>query len=402
VPSSRPVIIAGAGIGGLTAALAIAQRGLRVVVFDQAGRLEEAGAGIQLSPNASRVLLALGLGQRLRRHAVVPEELRVMTTESARVLARAPLGAAAAQRYGAPYWVIHRGDLQAALVEAARAHPDIALHLGAQVDDFAPDGEGVTVAVLASGQPASHRGLALIAADGLWSRLRARLGHRDAPRFARHTAWRALADADAVDADLRAPAVNLWLGGDAHLVHYPVRGGSLVNVVAIVRDDWREPGWSATGERAEILARYGAGTWPAAARAILAVPQHWHKWALYDRAPLAAWGRAAWGRGAVTLLGDAAHPMLPYLAQGAAMAIEDAAVVARVLPERRDDPAGALRSYERQRRGRTARAQRAARHNGTIYHLTGAAALLRRLALAAMGGRRLLTRYDWLYGWTPD
>ena len=397
MPSSRPVIIAGAGIGGLTAALAIAQRGFRVAVFDQAERLDEAGAGIQLSPNASRVLLALGLRERLRRHAVVPEELRVMTAETARVLARAPLGAAAAQRYGAPYWVIHRGDLQAVLVEAARAHPGIALHLGAQVVDFAPDGEGVTVSALASGRPASHRGLALIAADGLWSRLRARLGHRDAPRFARHTAWRALADAAAVDADLRAPAVNLWLGGDAHLVHYPVRGGSLVNVVAIVHDDWREPGWSATGERAEILARYGAGTWPAAARAILAVPRRWHKWALYDRAPL-----AAWGRGAVTLLGDAAHPMLPYLAQGAAMAIEDAAVLARALSEGRDDPAGALRSYERQRHGRTARAQRAARRNGTVYHLTGAAALLRRLALAAMGGRRLLSRYDWIYGWTPD
>jgi salicylate hydroxylase len=353
----------------------------------------------------------------LQRHVVVPEELRVLTAETARVLARAPLGAAAAQRYGAPYWVIHRGDLQAALLEAVRAHPGIALHLGARVDDFAPDDGDVAVCVLAATQPKSDlsdlghlevpssgkpelgyrcQALALIAADGLWSRLRARLGHRDTPRFARHTAWRALADAGAVDAQARAPAVNLWLGGDAHLVHYPVRGGRLVNVVAIVRDDWREPGWSAPGERTDILARYRAGTWPEAARAVLAVPQHWHKWALYDRPPL-----AVWGKGAVTLLGDAAHPMLPYLAQGAAMAIEDAAVLARALAERHDDPSGALRSYERQRRRRTARAQRAARRNGTVYHLTGAAALIRRLALDAMGGRRLLTRYDWLYGWTP-
>ena len=396
MPSARPVIIAGAGIGGLTAALAIAQRGLPVTIFDQAERLEEVGAGIQLSPNASRVLLGLGLGERLQRHVVVPEELRVMTAESARVLARAPLGDAAAQRYGAPYWVIHRGDLQAALLEALRAHPDITLHLGARVDDFAPDDdEGVTVGVLAPDRY-QYRALALIAADGLWSRLRARLGHRDAPRFARHTAWRALADAGAVEADLRAPAVNLWLGGDAHLVHYPVRGGRLVNVVAIVRDDWREPGWSAPGERTDILARYRAGRWPAAARAILAAPRQWHKWALYDRAPL-----AVWGEGPVTLLGDAAHPMLPYLAQGAAMAIEDAAVLACALSERRDDPAGALRGYERQRHWRTARAQRAARRNGAVYHLAGAAALMRRLALAAMGGRRLLTRYDWLYGWAP-
>jgi salicylate hydroxylase len=395
VASSRPVLIAGAGIGGLTAALAIAQRGFPVAIFDQAERLEEVGAGIQLSPNASRILIGLGLGERLRGQVVAPEELRVMSARTARVLARAPLGAAVAQRYGAPYWLIHRGDLQAALLAAVRANPGIALHLGARVDDFAPDGEGVTISVPAwSGR--EHRGLALIAADGLWSRLRARLGHRDAPRFARHVAWRALAPADALAPDLRAGAVNLWFDGDAHLVHYPVRGGSLVNVVAIVRDDWHAPGWSAPGDRAEILARYGSETWPPAARAILAAPPSWHKWALYDRAPL-----AAWGRGAVTLLGDAAHPMLPYLAQGAAIAIEDAAVLARALAKQRDDPAGALRDYERQRRRRTARAQRAARRTGTLYHLRGAGALLRRLALAAMGGRRLLARYDWLYGWVP-
>ncbi len=415
MPSSPPVIIAGAGIGGLTAALAIAQRGLPVAVFDQAERLEEVGAGIQLSPNASRILLGLGLGERLQRYVVVPEELRVMSAHA--VLARAPFGATAAQRYGAPYWVIHRGDLQAVLVEAVRAHSGIALNLGARVDDFAAGRDGVTVSVLAPTRPKSdlsdfgrlevptsakpgfaceHRGLALVAADGLWSRLRARLGHHDEPRFARHTAWRALVDATTLDPDLRAPSVNLWLGGDAHLVHYPVRGGSLVNVVAIVRDDWRDGGWSAPGERADILARYRAGTWPAAARAMLAAPQRWHKWALYDRAPL-----ATWGHGTATLLGDAAHPMLPYLAQGAAMAIEDAAVLARALAEGRDGTDGALRSYERQRLQRTARAQRAARRNGRVYHLTGAGALLRRLALAAMGGNRLLTRYDWLYGWTP-
>jgi salicylate hydroxylase len=398
VASSRPVIIAGAGIGGLTAALAIAQQGFRVELFDQAERLEEVGAGIQLSPNASRILIALGLRERLQSHVVAPEELRVMRAKTARVLARAPLGAAA-QRYGAPYWVIHRGDLQAVLVDAVRADPAIALHLGTRVDDFARDDEGVTIATPSARQH-EHRGSALIAADGLWSRLRARLGHGDAPRFARQTAWRALAEADAVPADLRAPAVNLWFDGDAHLVHYPVRGGRLINVVAIVRDDWREPGWNAPGERDEILARYGAGAWTAAARAVLAAPQRWHKWALYDRVPLTASDRP-WGRGAVTLLGDAAHPMLPYLAQGAAMAIEDAAVLARRLAEARDDPDGALRRYEQQRHSRSARAQRAAHRTGRVYHLGGPASLLRRLALAAMGGERLLSRYDWLYGWTP-
>jgi salicylate hydroxylase len=392
------VLIAGAGIGGLTAALALAQRGFEVAVFEQAERLEEIGAGIQLSPNAARVLIALGLRERLARRAVAPQELRVMSARGARVLARAPLAAGAVQG-DAPYWMIHRGDLQAALLEAVRADAAITLHLGARVDDFVPDEDGVTISAAGG-----HRGCALIAADGLWSRLRARLGHRDVPRFARRVAWRALVPADAVPPEARAPAVTLWFDGDNHLVHYPVRGGDLVNVVAIVGGDWREAGWNAPGERAEILARYGAATWPPAARTVLAAAPQWHKWALYDRLPIGEAGAdtgAAWGRGAVTLLGDAAHPMLPYLAQGAAMAIEDAWVLARALAEQRDDVPAALRGYERERHGRTARVQHAAHRTGMVYHLGGAAALLRRLALAAMGGRRLIARYDWIYGWTP-
>jgi len=201
--------------------------------------------------------------------------------------------------------------------------------------------------------------------------------------------------ADAVPPPFRAPAVNLWLGRDAHLVHYPVKAGRLVNIVAIMRDQWDEPGWSAPGVLEEILARFAADRWETSARDLIGTAQQWQKWSLYDCAPL-----DHWGQGPVTLLGDAAHPMLPYLAQGAAMAIEDAAVLGQCLGRAPDDPAGALRLYERQRQARTARTQRAARRNGTVYHLGGLGALLRTLALRGLG-ERLVQRYDWLYGWQP-
>jgi salicylate hydroxylase len=396
LPSSGKVIIAGAGVGGLTAALAIAQRGFSVVLFEQAEKLEETGAGIQLSPNASRLLIALGLEEQLRQHVARPAELRIMDAHGDRLLAMAPLGTAAEERYGAPYWVIHRRDLQAVLVKAVQAHPNIVLELGERVEDFALCESDVTVSTLAAHRRGEERGMALIGADGLWSSMRARLGHRTAPRFAHHTAWRALVCADALASDICVPALHLWLGRDAHLVHYPVRRNTLMNVVAIMRDDWREPGWSAPGEPSQILTRYPADAWPARARAILAAAQLWRKWALYDRAPF-----LPWGKGPITLLGDAAHPMLPYLAQGAAAAIEDAAVLARELAHRPTEPASAMRLYERARHRRTARIQHAARRNGMIYHLGGAPALLRGFALQFMSGPRMLARYDWLYGWKP-
>ncbi len=394
---SRTIIIAGAGIGGLTAALALAQQGFHATIYEQAPTPEESGAGIQLSPNASRILIALGLAPRLQPWIVTPDELAIRHARTARVLARAPLGQAIEQRYGAPYWVIHRGDLHAALLDAVRAHPNISLHFNTTVEDFASYRTGVTVAGLSSKQSVEERALALVGADGLWSQLRTRLGHTTRPRFARHTAWRTLSPAAETTADMRNPAVNLWLGRHAHLVHYPVRGGSLINMVAIVRDDWRQPGWSAQGERGEILARFPPAMWPDAPRQTLAVPEQWRKWALFDCKPL-----GVWGKGAVTLLGDAAHPMLPYLAQGAAMAIEDAAVLAQELARSPDEPAGAMRRYEAARRPRTARMQRAARRNGLIYHMGGAEAFLRRMAMSAMGGKRILARYDWVYGWKPN
>ncbi|MBI4367699.1 MAG: FAD-dependent monooxygenase, partial [Deltaproteobacteria bacterium] len=235
-----------------------------------------------------------------------------------------------------------------------------------------------------------------IGADGIWSSIATQLRWQRAPRFRHRTAWRALVPADAVPAEFREPMVHLWLGLDAHLVHYPVKRGRLINIVAIVHDQWNATGWQAAGERAEILRHFARWSWAEKARELIAIPDQWLKWALYDRkAPFRG------GVGPVTLIGDAAHPMLPFLAQGAGMAIEDAAVLAHFLGKYIDDPADALRGYEGARRRRTARAQQASRRQSRIYGLTGPEALIRNLAMRAIGGEKLRARYDWLYNWQP-
>ena len=213
---ARTIIIAGAGIGGLTAALALARKGFRVVVLEAARRLEEAGAGIQLSPNATRALISLGLGDYLLPHVVAPEAIRIRAARSGREIARLTLGHEAEVRHGAPYWLIHRGDLQRALLEAAAEQPDIVLKLGVSVADHASHPQGVTVAASASGNVArimvEEHGIALIGADGLWSSVRKSFGHTETPRFRRRTAWRAIVPADQVEPAWRAPMTNLWLG----------------------------------------------------------------------------------------------------------------------------------------------------------------------------------------------
>ncbi|HLH90581.1 MAG TPA: FAD-dependent monooxygenase [Xanthobacteraceae bacterium] len=396
--SARTIIIAGAGIGGLTAALGLARKGFHVELFEQAPRLEETGAGIQLSPNATRVLTGLGLGSAIEPAIVAPEAL-VIRTAGGRDVARLPLGAAT-PRYGAPYWIIHRADLQAALLAAVTANDNVTLTLGTAIAGCAAHGDGVTVqtARLAMGVPQTRASEAdaLIGADGLWSTVRRLIGETEPPRFARRAAWRALVPAESVAAEFRAPAVHLWLGSGAHLVHYPVKGGAMINIVAIARAPQPSRGWSTQASADEVRARFRRG-WAAAARDIVAAPAQWLKWPLHDRppAPFA-------GCGAVTLIGDAAHPMLPFLAQGAAMAIEDAAVLAAVLGSASDDVAAALRRYEAARGPRTARVQRAARRNDTVYHLAWPISALRDRAMARMGSDGLLARFDWIYGWQPD
>jgi salicylate hydroxylase len=376
----------------LTAALALARSGFRVVVLEQAERLEETGAGIQLSPNAARTLIGLGLEEQLRAQAVAPSALHVFDAKSGREIVRMPLGDAATQRYGAPYWVIHRGDLQAVLANAVGKTPGITLKLGTRVENFAVQTNGVTVSARSAAGVIEETGTALIAADGLWSAMRSRLDHDASPRFAQRAAWRALIPAKDVAPAFAEPLVRLWLGPAAHLVHYPVKGGSLINIVLIMDDTWNAPGWSAPASRTDLLRRISKSDWAPQALSLISTPESWLKWALYDLKPI-----PRWSQGPVALLGDAAHPMLPYLAQGAAMAIEDAAVVAHCLAQTPDDPTAGLQSYWAARNARAHKVQRLAARNGARYHLGGVQAMVRNLAMHALGGARLLHHYDWLF-----
>ena len=432
--ASAPIIILGAGIGGLTAALALARKGFRVLIYEWEPELSEIGAGLQLSPNASRVLLELGLGEKLKPYVGAPSEVTIRSAGGGDI-ARIPLGDFAAQRYGAPYWVIHRADLQLVLVEAVQADPNVTLELNVQVDDTKIEPGGVIVRALRnrpnlmwedeelrnqSGDyslPDSYwedrfnaatetEGMALIAACGMATHMLHRVvqwdwkprGDKYELKYSNRTAWRATVPSNAVPPEFRNPVVNLWLGRNAHLVHYPIRNGAAVNIVAITSEEAFCTGWSdreATLDR--VLAHYPREEWSERAHKILASSDIWGRYLLFDRVPL-----ERWSRGAATILGDTAHAMLPFLAQGAAMAVEDAAVLADCLHATPEAPEQAFRRYEKRRKPRTSRVQRSARRNGQVYHLGGLAAAARDFMLRRMSGEKLLTRYDWLYDWRPD
>ena len=386
------IAIVGAGIGGLSAALALARAGFDVTIFERAEAVASFGAGVQLSPNATAVLARLGLLEALRRRAVEPSEVLIRRGRDGAALARIPL---AEGRFATPFLVVLRADLQGVLSDAVRHDDAIALRFGQRVTAFADEAEGVRV--ITAGQPSSNERFdALVGADGIRSCVRRRLAGRapDDAASAGRSAWRSLIASDAAPEEARQPRSNLWLGANAHLVHYPVDGGRAINVVAIVDDDATSSDdvafWSTPADPTVLTARFSG--WAKPVRQLIDAAAEWRKWPLFDRPPL-----ARWSRGAVTLLGDAAHPMLPFLAQGAAQSIEDAAVLADCAAAHPVDLARAFSAYEQLRKPRTARIQLESRRMARVYHLTRPASFARDAVLRSLGPRRLAARYDWLY-----
>lgn len=394
---TRQVLIAGGGIGGLAAALACVRAGWEVRLYEQAQAFSEVGAGLQLGPNATRILQAWGLGHALSRVASFPERIVARSSVSGRELGALPLGARHQKRYGAPYATLHRRDLHELLLTAAKAAGGVNIHLSSPVGRFHEVPEGVQLS-WADGRIVE--GDALVGADGVWSGVREQmLGDGPAPPTG-HLAYRTLVPLADVPAALRTSEVTAWLGPRLHVVSYPVRGGEMLNLVVIVQGHppadfrvWDEPGL------AEDVQQALAGSCAALQNLARAAPS-WGRWTLCDRPPLT--GPEPMARGRVALLGDAAHPMRPFLAQGAGMAIEDAAELGRCLAPVQDlDLAlpAALDRYAMQRWRRAARVQARSRRNGEVFHATGLQRLGRDLGLRLLG-RRLMD-LPWLYGDRP-
>lgn len=393
--ASRQVVIAGAGIAGLTAALAFAAKGFSVHVFDRAPRLEEAGAGLQLSPNATRLLDLLGVTALLKPVAVEPAAAVLRDGASFAELARIPLGATARERWGSPYLVAHRADLQSALLARVGREADISLTLDAPVRDAALHARGVTVSVDIGGRPHEFPCRLLVGADGVHSAVRSLGGRSAGATFAGEIAWRTTVAADSPAGRPFAAhsprEISACLQPGFHLIAYPLRAGQTVNIVAFTHGDSPDgahPPSDAALKRA--LARCATPL-----RQLLENTPAWASWPIYRVDTRPRW-TAPQG---VALIGDAAHAMTPYAAQGAAMAIEDAVTLADAVARSRDDLSDALSAWERERRARVAKARRRASLNRLAWHAAGPVALARNLVLKLRGGESLAADLDWLYGW---
>ncbi|MEO7939450.1 MAG: FAD-dependent monooxygenase [Burkholderiaceae bacterium] len=400
--SEQRVLIVGAGIAGLAASLACGRAGLPVQLVERAPEFQEVGAGIQIGPNVTRILRDWGLGDALAQVASLPDMLQVRSAVTGRALGSLPLGLDMRQRYGAPYATLHRADLHQLLLQAVQAQGRAEMQLATQVLRFEQSTDGVDL-VLANGGVQS--GSVLLGADGLWSAVRQQLLDDAAPALTGHLAYRALLRQAELPQHLRSHQVTVWLGPRLHAVQYPVRGGDWLNLVVIVQGepDWMQAANSTPGEMAnwnqeadrDQLQRALRGSCGHLSELVAAAPA-WRLWILCDREPMQEAQEHA--RGRVALIGDAAHPMRPYLAQGAGMAIEDAAAVAQVLSQAHPTTEAALQDFAQRRWARNRQVQERSRRNGKIFHATGLVRWGRDAAMAVLGTRVL--DLPWLYGAT--
>lgn len=388
MPSDARVLIAGGGIGGLAAAMGLAQKGVPSLVLEKASELGEIGAGIQLGPNAFHAFDTLGVGDAARGLAVYVDSLRLMDALTAEPICEIALGEAFRARFGNPYAVVHRGELHGVFLRACVAHPLVELRTRAAIEGYVQDAEGVT-ARLAGGEEV--RGALLVGADGLWSKVRAQMIGDDV-RVSGHSTYRSVIPTADMPEDLRWNSATLWAGPKCHIVHYPLQGGESWNLVVTYHN--HAPKAVAGQPVSHDEVRRGFEHVAERARQLIDRGRDWKLWVLCDRDPV-----MGWTEGRVALLGDAAHPMMQYMAQGACMAMEDAVCLADELG--REVSAAALVRYQDRRRLRTARVQLQSREMGThVYHPEGAHAALRNAVMGAKSAEDWYDQVAWLYGST--
>lgn len=386
--SERQILIAGGGIGGFAAALALSQKGRAVHLIEQAEEFGEVGAGIQLGPNVFRMFDVLGLTEAINDVAVFPDAMGMMDALTGEPVTRIPLNTNDFRaRFEFPYAVIYRPDLHNALIDACKASPLVELTLKQKVIDF-ENADGGVKAFTESGK--AYEGEALVAADGVWSMARAKIVNDGKPRVSGHIAYRAVLPTEQVPEHLRIKEVILWAGPKTHLVHYPLHRGEIFNLVAVFHSDRYEEGWDVFGDTEELNQRF-AGEHENVLMMLDKI-ETWKMWVLVDREPV-----KNWSDGRVTLLGDAAHPMLQYLAQGACMAIEDAVCIADKIDASNGDFETAFQAYQKDRYLRTARVQIMARVYGEFYHAAGPTAELRYLMLSQRTTEQAYDGMSWLY-----